>query len=137
MLGYFGLLVIFYFSVKLCLSINPQIPVMVEHKITQPRARILQFSPLLYIISLVAFVVPYSWLKLLAPIPLGLLLLVPGILLGKKCAGMLDRSGTDRTSKAKDISFNIMWLGLATLIFIVVNIALSYMLQNAGKLPWE
>ncbi len=137
MLGYIALIVILYLSVKLCISINSQILIMVENKIPQLQARILQFSPLLYIVSLVAFVIPVPWLKLLAPIPFGLLLLAPGILLGKKCANTLDCSGTDRTNKAKDIASNIMWLGLATLIFIIANIALSYILQNAGKHPWE
>jgi len=136
-LGYIGLIVIVYLAIKLCISINPQIPVMVEHNISQTKARILQYSPLLYIISLVAFVAPISSLKLLAPIPLGFLLLAPGILLGKNCASTLELSGTDRTYKAKDISSNIMWLGIATVIFIIANIALAYMLKNAANQPWE
>lgn len=137
MLGYVALIVILYLSVKWCISINSQIPIMIENKITQSQSRMLQFSPLLYIVSLIAFVIPVSWLKLLAPIPFGLLLLAPGIFLGKRCANTLDRSGTDRVNKAKDTASNIMWLGLAVLIFIIANMALSYVLQNAGKHPWE
>ena len=125
MLGYIVQILIVFFSLKMCVSLNPQFPVMMEHKISLTRARFLQFSPLLYVISLGAFVIPHPWLNILAPVPFGLMLLVPGIVLGKKCADILDRSGTDRTNNAKNISSNIFWLGIATLIFILANIALS------------
>jgi hypothetical protein len=130
MLGIVALIFIIILSVKLSLAMNKHCSAMLSNEIPLGSIRAIQMSPLLYIISLVAFVLPISWLVWLAPIPFGFLLLVPGIMLGKKFSMLLERSGTDVGVEAGRTVSNIMWLGIGVALFIAGNIAFSLMIPS-------
>ena len=130
MLGIVALIFIIILSVKLSLAMNKHYSAMLSNEIPLGSIRTIQMSPLLYIISLVAFVLPISWLVWLAPIPFGSLLLVPGIMLGKKFSMLLERSGTDVGVEAGRTASNIMWLGIGVALFIAGNIAFSPMIPS-------
>lgn len=130
MLGIVALIFIIILSIKLSIAINSHHPVMAANEMTPTRIRMLQISPLLYIPSVVAFVLPISWLIWLAPIPFGFLLLAPGITLGRKYSKLLECSGTDVGVEAGKTASNIMWLGVGTVIFIVGNLLVSLLIPG-------
>lgn len=130
MLGIVGLIFIVILSVKLFVAMNKHHTAMVDNQITPVKIRILQLSPILYIPSVIAFVLPISWLVWLAPIPFGFLLLAPGITLGRKYSKLLECSGTDVGVEASKTASNIMWLGVGVVIFIIGNILISLLIPN-------
>ena len=130
MLGIVALIFIIILSLKLGLAMNKHYSVMVSNEIAPTGIRAVQLSPLLYIISIVAFVLPISWPVWLAPLPFGFLLLIPGIMLGKKFSMLLERSGTDVGVEAGRTVSNVMWLGIGVATFIAGNIAISLMIPS-------
>ena len=130
MLGIVALIFIIILSLKLSLAMNKHYSVMVSNEIAPAGIRAVQLSPLLYIISIVAFVLPILWPVWLAPLPFGFLLLIPGIMLGKKFSMLLERSGTDVGVEAGRTVSNVMWLGIGVATFIAGNIAVSLMIPS-------
>lgn len=132
MLGIVTLIFIVILSVKLSVTMNQHVSVMVSNAIPKSKVRAVQVAPLLYIPSLVGLVFPVSWLAWLAPIPFGLLLLVPGIVLGSKYSKLLECAGTDVAGRASRAVSNIMWLGLGVVIYIAGNIFLAIIFHQAS-----
>lgn len=124
-------------SVKLSYALSSHASVMAKSEIEGAQFRALQMSPLLYIPTLIAFVLPVSWLAWLSPIPFGFLLLLPGIVLGKKYSAILERAGTDEAESAGRSASNIMWLGIAAAVFITAIVLISIGMEEWSKLPWE
>jgi len=133
MLGYVALIFIVYLSVKLSLKLREQKQVFLKYEISSAKLICLQLSPLLYIISLFGFALPFIWLDLLRPIPTGFLLLIPGIILGKTISGTMDRVGYDIAANAGRVANNIMWLGIGTAIFMAGNIVIQLLIGSVGN----
>lgn len=130
MLGIVALIFIIILSLKLSLAMNKHYSVMVSNGIAPAGIRAVQLSPLLYIIGIVAFILPISWPVWLVPLPFGFLLLIPGIMLGKKFSMLLECSGTDVGVEAGRTVSNVMWLGIGVATFIAGNIAISLMIPG-------
>jgi len=133
MLGYAALIFIIYLSVKLSLTLRRHKQVLLEHEVSSAKLIFLQLSPLLYIVSLFGFTLPFPWLDLFRPIPTGFLLLIPGIILGKKISGAMDRVGFDTVANAGRTANNIMWLGIGVAIFIAGNIIIRLLVNSVGN----
>ena len=133
MLGYAALIFIIYLSVKLSLRLRDHKRVFLEHEISSAKLTSLQLSPILYIVSLFGFALPFPWLDLFRPIPTGFLLLIPGIILGKKISGAMDRVGVDTAVKAGRAANNIMWLGIAAALFMAGNIVIQLIVVRVGS----
>ena len=106
---------------------------MMKHGISSVRFNLCQWSPILYIISLAGFILPFPWLSLLRPIPVGFLLLIPGIILGKNISSLMERSGVDAGVNAGRQASNIMWLGIGTGIYIAFNLIFWSAVNTVGK----
>ncbi|HHI94513.1 MAG TPA: hypothetical protein ENK04_13540 [Gammaproteobacteria bacterium] len=130
MLGYVALIFIIYLSIKLSFKLKGHKQVFLKYEVSSARLTFLQLSSLLYIVSLFGFALPFPWLDLLRPIPTGFLLLIPGIILGKKISGTMDRVGFDVAVKAGRVANNIMWLGVGTAIFMAGNILIRLLMGN-------
>ena len=133
MLGYIALIFIIYLSVKLSLKLREHKKILLENKISSAKFIALQLAPLLYIVSLFGLTLPFSWLDLFRPIPTGFLLLIPGIILGKKISSSMDTVGIDKAAKAGRAANNIMWLGVGTAIFIAGNIVIHLLMGGIGS----
>ncbi len=133
MLGYVALIFIIYLSVKLSFKLSEHKQVFLKHDISLVKLTSLQITPLLYIVSLFGFALPFPWLDLFRPIPTGFLLLIPGIILGKTISGTMAHVGFDTASSAGRVANNIMWLGIGTAIFIVGNIVFRLLLGSVGN----
>lgn len=130
MLDYFALIFIVFLSIKLSLQLANHKQAFQAHGISQARRLALQLAPLLYILSLAGLAVPVSWLDLFGPIPVGFLLVLPGILLGRKISGSLGRVGIDTAAEAGRAAGNVMWLGAGVAIFMAANIVLGLVFRN-------
>jgi len=126
MLGYVALLFLLAFSVKAAIGLQKHRPVFAAHGVTSVQISVLQFSLLLYALSLVAFTLPVYWLRFLS-----LLLLAPGIVLGRRIAARLD-VGNDAAVQASGAASNAFWLGVAALLFIVGNIIVRFIFRSFG-----
>ncbi len=124
MLGIVALIFIIILSVKLFLNMNRHYPAMVNNAIHPAKARVIQVAPLLYIPGVITLMLSISRL-MLAPIPIGFLLLLPGILLGRKYSKLLECSGTDVGVEAGRTVANIMWLGIGAGVFSAANLLLT------------
>lgn len=133
MLGFVALIFIIYLSIKLSLKLREHKQVYLKHEVSSAKLASLQLSPLLYIVSIFGFAFPFPWLDLFRPIPTGFLLLIPGIVLGKKISGAMDRVGFDAAVKAGRAANNIMWLGIGTAIFMVGNIVIRLIIDSVGS----
>lgn len=133
MLGIVALLFLVFLSIKLGISLNGHFGVMRDNELSVSHIRALQISPLLYILSLVAFVLPISWLTWLAPIPFGFAILVPGVYLGYRASIKLEVGGTHMADDAGRAASNIMWLGIGVAIYILGNIVFSLVMQSGNQ----
>ena len=133
MLGFVALIFIIYLSIKLSLKLREHKQVYLKYEVSSAKITSLQLSPLLYIVSIIGFALPFPWLDLFRPIPTGFLLLIPGIILGKKISGAMDRVGFDTAVKAGRAANNIMWLGLGAAIFLVGNIVFRLIIDSVGS----
>jgi hypothetical protein len=131
MLGYLILVVLLIALVNASVALQRRRSAFATYGVTSFQVSTLQFSLLLYALSLLAFVAPVSLLRYLAPIPFGLLLLVPGIVLGWRIAAKLD-TGMDSASQASRVASNVFWLGLATFAIIAGNMAVRCIFRNFG-----
>ena len=125
MLGYVAFLFLTVLSVRLALSLRSYREVIARVGFSTFQFRMLQTSLLLYVLSLLGFAVPVGVLKILAPIPLGFLLLIPGILLGKKISARLETAGNDVAERASRVVVNAFWLGIGSGVFMAGNIAVE------------
>jgi len=132
MLGYIGLIALIYLSFKLSFQLTTHKQVFQEYGIPPTKVYILQASSLLYILSLVGFTLPFSWLDLFRPIPIGFLLLLPGIIIGKKISNTMDL-GLQGPAAAGRVASNVMWLGIGTGIFIAGNIIVFLIFSSLGS----
>jgi len=130
MLGYIALIFIMYLSVKLSLSLMKHKEAFSSHDISSAKVITLQLSSLLYIVSLVGIALPLPALELLRPIPVGFLILLPGIILGHNISSHMQRVGLDYAISAGRSANNIMWLGVGTGIFMAANIVLGLILGH-------
>ena len=134
MLGYVALIFIIYLSVKLSLQLMKHKDAFSSHEVPSAKIILLQLSSLLYIASLVGVALPIQALELLRPIPVGFLILLPGIMLGYSISSHMQRVGRDYAISAGRSANNIMWLGIATGIFMAANIGIGMILENATEL---
>ena len=104
-----------------------------EYGISPANFILLQGSCFLYVVSLIVFVVFYSTLAFLYPIPVGFVILLPGILLGRKISNILDRAGVDKAASAGKVANNIMWLGIGVGVFIAANVLFALIYHNIGN----
>ena len=133
MLGYIALIFIIYLSIKLSLQLSKHKKVMIDSGVSSVKFKIFQYSSYLYIVSLTGFILPFPWLSLISPIPTGFLLLAPGIILGKIISSLMERSGVDVAVNAGRAASKIMWLGIATGIFIAVNLVFWTLIDRVGN----
>jgi len=131
-LGYVALIFILVASVKVGMELQRYRSVFVAHGITSLQLSALQLSLLLYALCLLAFALPVSWLRFLAPVPFGFLLLAPGILLGRRISARLD-TGYDAASQASRMASNAFWLGIAALVFVAGNIIVRLIYRGFGS----
>ena len=131
MLGYVALICILVASVKVSIGLQSHRSVFKAHGVSPLQVSALQLSLLLYALSLLAFALPVSWLRFLAPIPFGFLLLAPGIVLGWRIAARLD-TGYDAASQASRVASSALWAGLAALAFIAGNIIVRFIYRSFG-----
>ena len=134
MLGYVALIFIIYLSVKLSLQLAKHKEAFSSHEVSSGKIILLQLSSLLYIASLVGLALPLQALELLRPIPVGFLILLPGIILGYNISSHMQRIGRDYAISAGRAANNLMWLGIATGIFMAANIGIGMILANATEL---
>ena len=64
------------------------------------------------------------------PVPIILLVLLPGILKSRKLSAALEISGTDRGASAGDVANRAMWLGISIGIVIVFSWGWSVFVGN-------
>jgi len=133
MLGIIVAIFIIYLSIKMSLQLKKHKEVFVLHGISSSKIIALQFAALLYILSLVGYILPVSMLDLIRPIPIGFLLLLPGIILGKKLSNAMECIGIDSASRAGRTANNIMWLGIGVGIYISANVILGLMIGSIGS----
>lgn len=133
MLGIVTLIFLVFLSIKLGISLNSHVSVMKDNELSSSQIRALQVSPLLYVLSLLALVLPISWLTWRAPIPLGFAILAPGIYLGHRASRKLDVGGTHMAAEAGRSASNIMWLGIGVAIYILGNILFSVVMQSGNQ----
>lgn len=101
-----------------------------EYGVSPVLATFLHLSPLLYLLSATAFVVPVSWLVWLVPVPFGVALLLPGMTAGKMTHSVLERSGVDTGVMAGNVAANIMWLGVGVGVWFAINIAINLTISS-------
>ena len=133
MFGIFALIFGMYLSIKLPIQLVKHKQIMLENGITSTKFAFLQLSCLLYIVSLAGFALPFSWLDLMRPIPTGFLILMPGILIGKKISYSMSRTGINKAVNAGRAANNVMWLGIGVGIFITANIVFGLLYENIGN----
>lgn len=129
-MGLILLIVITVLSIKFAVTINRYYGEMVAVGIGPLKIRSIQVSSLLYVLPVVAMSFPFSWLIWLTPIPFGFLLLIPGIVLGKLNAMPLERSGKDVGVEAGRAVANVMWLGIAIVIYMIGSVTLSVIIHS-------
>jgi hypothetical protein len=117
-------------SVKLSLQIKKCKQALLSHGVSSGKYISLQLSPLLYIVSLVGFFLHFPWLD---SVTAGIVLLSPGIVLGKKIAHTMERVGIDTAANAGRVASNIMWLGIGAGIFMVANVILGLIIRSVGS----
>lgn len=132
MLGYVALIFIIYLSIKFSFQLIKHKQILLTHGISLAKITFLQYSSLFYIVSLIGYALPFPWLDLFRPIPTGFLILLPGIILGKKISNTMERVGIDKAANAGRAANNIMWLGIGAGIFIAANIILRLLIHNIG-----
>lgn len=133
MLGFVALIFIVYLGVKLSFELKKHKQVFLAHEISSSKYNFLLFSPAFYILSLLGLVLPFSLFDLFRPIPIGFLLLLPGIILGNQVSGALETVGIDTAVNASKAANNIMWLGIGTAIFMAANITLGLIMDSVGS----
>jgi len=134
MLSYVALIFIVFLSVKLSFQLIKHKEAFSSHGVSSAKIFLLQLSSLLYIASLVGFALPMQSLEVLSPIPVGFLILLPGIILGYRISSHMQRVGRDYAISAGRAVNNIMWLGIATGIFMAANIVIGMILADATEL---
>lgn len=84
-----------------------------------------------YLVALLLINAPMKQLVFLAfPVPIILLVLLPGILKSKKLSATLEISGTDRGVSAGDVANRAMWLGIAIGLVIIFSWGSSVLVRN-------
>lgn len=124
------LIVAIVLSIRFALAISSQIPGIVENGVSPVMARIIQLISLLYILPAMALVLPFSWLAWFLPLPLGLLVLVSGIVLSGRCSRVLERSGRDVGVEAGRNMANVMWLGISIIIYMMSTVVIGAIVQS-------
>jgi len=119
-----------YLSIKLPLNLRKHKKVFLKHGVSSVKLTFLQLSPTLFVVSLFGFTLPFPWLDLLQPIPTGFLLLIPGIILGKKISSTMDLIGFDTAAKAGRAANNIMSLGIGAAIFMAGTIVIQLLMTG-------
>ena len=80
----------------------------------------------------IAAVVPFAGPFLVNPLPFGALLAIPAVVVLRKISFTLERSGTDRTKRAKEASDHALFIGYASAILAVADWGFG---QLVGSLP--
>ena len=127
---YIVLFIIVYSSIKLSFQLSKHKSAFNKHGVAANQVVWLQIASLLYALSLLGYILSFSVLDLFRPIPFGLLILLPGILLGKKLSAQMQLTGVTDGVNAGNVAGNIMWLGIATGIFIIANIMFTLLSES-------
>lgn len=80
----------------------------------------------------IAVVAPFTGPFLLNPLPLGALLAIPAIVVARKINVVLERSGTDRTKRAKEASDHAFFIGCASAVLAIADWGFT---RLVGSLP--
>ena len=80
----------------------------------------------------VAAVAPFTGPFLLNPLPLGALLTVPAIVMARKVNVVLERSGTDRSTRAKEATDHAFLIACASAVLAIVDWGFA---RLVGSLP--
>lgn len=131
MFGYVTLIFLTFLAFRSTYSLGKHRAAFTENSVPSHQVNVLQISVLLYVVSMVAFAIPVSALRYVAPIPFGFILLLPGIVIGRRLAAKLD-TGHDLAAGASRVASNASWLGLAILIFIAANIGIALIVHHVG-----
>lgn len=132
MLGYVALIFLVVLAFKITFSLEKHRAAFTKNAVPGHLVNLLQVSVLLYVVGMLTFAMPVSVLRYLAPAPFGLILLLPGIVMGRRLAAKLD-TGHDIAAGASRAASDAAWLGLATLVFISANVCVAFMLHHTGS----
>lgn len=132
MLGIPALLIFIFLSFKFSLKLTKDKPFLIEKGISKPIYTCLFLSPYLYILSLFSALYSFTFIPLFIAILISLILAVPGIALGHKVYNDMDRLGTDVAERAGKQAGNIKSLGIFVIIFIISNLAISFLIINGS-----
>ena len=129
------LCVVFFICLKFPIQLQKNKATFITNGISQLKFLFLQLSPLLYVLSVAGAQVPGTALNFFRPIPIGLLLLLPGIFLGTVISKKMQSAGIDTAVNSSRIAQNVMWLGIGIGIYITVTIIISLLVTNVTELP--
>src|SRR5713101_3639786 len=80
----------------------------------------------------IAVVAPVAGPYLTNPLPFGVLLAIPAIVVVRKIKLVLEHSGTDRTKRAKDASDHAIFVGYASVVLAIADWGFA---RLVGSLP--
>jgi len=121
MIGYIVLIIIVYLSFKYSFKVKRNMETFKENGMSTLAIYLLNFSSLLYIISILAFIFPISWLTNFLQLFLAYLLILPSIYLGYVISSKMEKVGLELAAKGARIADAIMWLGVGLSVFITGN----------------
>lgn len=130
MLGYAALIVLIILAIRFSVVVGKHRKVIEQYGCSPTCFRALQLSPLLYIPSLLGFIVSIDYLQSVLPIVIGVILLVPGIALGRKVSSRLSTAGIDVAQSASPEVDNAFWLGIGVALFMLGNIAFAFLVNG-------
>ncbi|MDH5784121.1 MAG: hypothetical protein OEZ16_00765 [Chromatiales bacterium] len=134
MLGYVALAFIIFFCFKWNKEIKLQKNVFIDHGISENQYRFLILFTWLYLAPLLAFAFPYnSLVHLIYPVPVILVLFLPGIVVGRSVSRKLEVSGVDVGVNAGRAASNNMWLGVGGLCFVFFNWLFGVLITGAAN----
>ena len=128
MIGYIVLIIIVYLSFKYSFKVKRNMETFKENGMSTLAIYLLNFSSLLYIISILAFIFPISWLTNFLQLFLAYLLILPSIYLGYVISSKMEKVGLELAAKGARIADAIMWLGVGLSVFITGNILVELFL---------
>lgn len=122
MLGYAAIIFIFMLVLTLQSTLRKNKAGFIEYGVSEKNHVLLSVSLWLYLLPLLILVFPIKpQIYLLYPIPLLILFLIPGIIIGRRAGNILSTCGIDVGVDAGRNAENVMWLGVGTLIFVLGN----------------
>jgi hypothetical protein len=122
MIGILISLTFFVGLIKLNSTLSTQREHFVNNGIAEKELVLLRLFMWLYVGVLLIVNIPVSpLLYTIHPIPIILIVLVPGVLKGKRLNSLLEVSGTDRGVAAGRVADKVAWLGIGIGIYILAS----------------